>query len=170
MEVHSLFPTPVGSFPLSKLSRDKLHLLLQQPKKTNEGNRTSSNRAILEIAEFKRFKNEITECLKQYSNTVIQHPTACQLYITQSWCNYTSKGEYHHIHHHPNSIVSGVYYIQTDNTDQIEFYKSICMEEPITINPVSFNEFNSASWWLPAKQSMLFLFPSRLKHSTLLEL
>ena len=40
MEVHSLFPTPVGSFPLSKLSRDKLHLLLQQPKKTNEGNRT----------------------------------------------------------------------------------------------------------------------------------
>jgi hypothetical protein len=32
-------------------------------------------------------------------------------YITQSWLNYTETNQYHHKHEHPNSLVSGVFYV-----------------------------------------------------------
>ena len=44
-------------------------------------------------------------------------------YITQSWLNYTEKDQYHHKHAHPNSIISGVFYINChESLDKITFF------------------------------------------------
>ena len=42
-------------------------------------------------------------------------------YITQSWINITKPDEFHHEHFHTNSIISGVFYISTEEDDAITF-------------------------------------------------
>jgi len=83
-------------------------------------------------------------------------------YITQSWLNYTQQNQFHHIHSHPNSFLSGVYYISCDD-DTISFqdftYKQI---DPIVEKQT---RYNSARWDQPTKTHDLFLFSSALKHS-----
>ena len=45
-------------------------------------------------------------------------------YITQSWLNYTNEKQVHYPHSHPNSIISGVYYINANpKFDYIRFKK-----------------------------------------------
>ena len=46
-----------------------------------------------------------------------------EIYITISWINYTETNQYHHAHSHPNSVISGVYYIETDESDTITFFQ-----------------------------------------------
>ena len=49
--------------------------------------------------------------------------SSIHLKITQSWINFTKKGEYHHPHAHPNSLISGVFYVEADK-DKAESNKA----------------------------------------------
>ena len=87
-----------------------------------------------------------------------------QVYITQSWINYNEENQYHHLHSHPNSYISGVFYINADeHVDSINFNN----KEHLTIQPVTkkFNIWNSKNWWFPVKKRMLVLFPSSTNHN-----
>ncbi len=54
------------------------------------------------------------------------NPNNITPYITQSWLNYTETNQYHHKHQHPNSLVSGVFYINCDDKfDKIKFFNQI---------------------------------------------
>jgi uncharacterized protein (TIGR02466 family) len=84
-------------------------------------------------------------------------------YITQSWLNYTKKNQYHHKHQHPNSLVSGVFYINADEKlDKIKFFKEDY--QPIKLEIKEYNLFNSQSWWFTVKTGDIVLFPSSLTH------
>jgi uncharacterized protein (TIGR02466 family) len=77
--------------------------------------------------------------------------------------NYTKPGEYHHKHAHPNSFISGVFYIQSDaEKDKIYFYKDGYQQ--IKVPAADWNEWNSESWWFEAVTGKLILFPSSLTH------
>jgi uncharacterized protein (TIGR02466 family) len=85
------------------------------------------------------------------------------LYITQSWANYTEQGQFHHKHAHPNSFISGVFYVQSDNAkDRIYFYKDGYSQ--LKVPPKEWNLYNSDSWWFEAITGRLVLFPSSLTH------
>ena len=87
-----------------------------------------------------------------------------KLEITQAWVNYTKNGQYHHKHAHPNSIISGVFYIQAaKDVDRIYFFNSEIYKQ-IKIIPKEVHVYNSESWWLPAPNGTLLLFPSSLTH------
>ena len=77
----------------------------------NEGNVTSANNYILNEPEFKDLKDILTKHINDYISNIYKPKYKATGYITQSWLNYTKKGEFHHIHQHPNSFVSGVLYI-----------------------------------------------------------
>ena len=84
-------------------------------------------------------------------------------YITQSWLNYTETNQYHHKHEHPNSLVSGVFYINADeDNDKIRFFSN--KYEVIRPEINEFNLFNSTTWWFPVKTNDIVLFPSSLTH------
>ena len=85
------------------------------------------------------------------------------LYTTESWLNFTKKGERHHKHHHPNSFISGVFYFNTAKKDMICFHKK--SKNNFEIETDKFNLFNSNSWDLPVNSGQLVLFPSYLEHS-----
>ena len=78
--------------------------------------------------------------------------------------NYTEQNQFHHEHSHPNSYISGVYYINTNKEiDNITFLKPNWYA---TIVPsiVKYNTFNSSSWTLDVETQDIILFPSFLSH------
>ena len=87
-----------------------------------------------------------------------------KLVITQSWLNKNKKGESHHEHVHPNSMVSGVWYPQIhEQLPPIQFRSR--HQRDVSLQTEKYNTFNSATFMLPMKRGELILFPSNLTHS-----
>jgi uncharacterized protein (TIGR02466 family) len=163
-----LFPTPVMFTELNReFTKKELNFVSKNGKEEmtnkNIGNVTSNNNYILEAPELENLKKYITATINQYIKKVYKPKYDVQGFITQSWLNYTNKGEFHHKHEHPNSFVSGVLYIQTDETkDKITFHKSGYKQLQLATD--TFDIYNSDSWWFNVKNRGIVLFPSSLTH------
>lgn len=162
--IHSLFPTPIGLYELGRdLTAKELSFLKNQETRNNMGNTTSTNNTILKAKELTKLRDFIETKVSDYFTTVYSPKHKVNLKITQSWTNYTEPGQYHHKHAHPNSFVSGVFYIQADkNKDKIYFFRD--GYEQIKFPPSEWNVWNSESWWFEAETCKLILFPSSLTH------
>jgi len=166
-QINGLFPTPVYITKLTReFSENENQLVDDYKLKTykNAGNVTSMNDYILENEQFSNLKKELTDIVKDYYDKVISSSDNIEPYITQSWLNYTKPNEYHHTHAHPNSLVSGVLYINADkDNDKIFFHKN---NKHQTIKPTvkNYNLFNSDTWWFPVETLDVILFPSSLTH------
>ena len=164
MIIEPLFPTPIGFFELGReLTKKELDFITKQERRPNMGNKTSADFNVLEKAALKSLRKFIEESIDEYFNATIAPMNDVKLRITQSWCNYTEPGEYHHKHAHPNSIISGVFYPQADkDKDKIYFYKEGYQQ--IKMPTEKWNPFNSESWWFPVYSGRLLLFPSNQTH------
>lgn len=164
MAIHNLFPIPIGMYKLDRdLTAKELSFLKNQETRSNMGNTTSINNTILKAKELTKFRDFIETSVSDYFKTVHNPKHDVNLKITQSWVNYTEKGQYHHKHAHPNSFVSGVFYIQADKEkDKIYFYRDGYQQ--IKFPPNDWNAWNSESWWFEVGTGDLILFPSGLTH------
>jgi uncharacterized protein (TIGR02466 family) len=165
MQIISLFPTAVGMFHLGRdLTESEKGALLDLEMKPNMGNTTSADRFILRKEELKDLRAFIQTSIDTYFQEIVAPSKDVNLYITQSWVNYSKPGQWHHAHEHPNSFLSGVFYVQTDNSkDRIYFEKN--HYDQISFPTEKFNLHNSKTWWLEATQGRLVIFPSSLRHS-----
>lgn len=166
MQTIHLFPEVVGLFNfernLNKQELSKINFDLQSLD-NNGNNKVSKNRSVLEDSDLKELKQFIYDCLNKYLIEVCEEQT--QLKITESWLNKTQNGGSHHYHCHPNSYLSGVFYIKTSDDDKITFFNNHSRHnyyQPVVNN---WNSFNSKSWWLRAEQNSLLIFRSDLHHS-----
>jgi len=160
----SLFSIPVGRYKIDReLTKKEMNFFLKQPQRNNLGNTTSTNFYILNQKELTSLRNELENKLQAYFEQVYSPKYDVSLRITQSWVNYTKKGQFHHKHRHPNSFISGVYYIETTDDDRIYFHND--RTPMIEIVPNSWNNWNSKTWWIEAKKGSLVLFPSLLEHN-----
>ncbi len=163
MITQSLFPTAVSFFKYEELTDKEKKVLVEQDKRINEGNSTSVNHYILKNEKLSKLKKFIDACLKEYLDTIYNPSKNVEVYVTQSWCNYTKENEYHHSHTHPNSFISGVFYVQADRKkDKIYFSRE--KKNVIDLPPVNYNLFNSKNWWFETHTNDLILFPSHLEH------
>jgi hypothetical protein len=164
MIAHNLFPTTVGVFTMdSELTADELNFVKDQDTKTNQSNMTSVDNYLFRNPELARIREFCETSVQEYFQATYAPKHDVQLYITQSWANYTNKGQSHHRHEHPNSMVSGVFYVQAvKNVDRLYFFKSGYQQ--IKIPTENFNLSNSDSWWLGVETGQLLLFPSSLTH------
>lgn len=164
MNLHNLFPTPVGMFDLGREFTDaEKNFILGLPQHANMGNTTSDDSEVLKREEMADLNEFIKASVQEYLTTVYAPKNEMHLRITQSWANYTKPGQFHHKHAHPNSFVSGVFYIQTQNdTDRIYFYHD--KYQMLKLPTEKWNVYNSESWWFEAIQGRLILFPSSLTH------
>ena len=164
MNTHNLFPTAVTYFDFgSKLTDLELKFITEQETRNNDGNTTSLNNNLFESAELAEVARFCEESLQQYFKEVYAPKHDVIPYITQSWANYTKKGQWHHKHEHPNSFISGVFYVQAQkDIDKIYFYKNGYQQ--IKLPTDNYNLYNSDSWWLGVETGQLILFPSHLTH------
>lgn len=160
-----VFPKPVGFVKLDNELSDQIFNFCDKNKNEiirNTGNESSQDKYILEHPEFVDLKSFLEEKANEYFNKIFTPPEDLSLVITQSWLNYTSKGQFHHTHRHANSFVSGVFYIDTDDNDKINFYEEIWA--PYSIPSQNYGCYNSPLRWFPTEKNSLVLFPSNLKH------
>jgi uncharacterized protein (TIGR02466 family) len=164
--INSIFPTPVY---ISKLNRELTPLELKFIDKNkldvfnNEGNKTSNDNYILNNKLFKDLKTDLDLRIQDYFNKVVSPSNNITPYITQSWLNYTETNQYHHKHAHPNSLISGVFYINSnEENDKIKFFND--SYKAIKLETKDWNIWNSESWWFSVKTGDVILFPSSLTH------
>ena len=165
--INSLFPIPIYMTHIDRqFTKKELDFVESQKNYShnNVGNSVSNNNYILNKPQLKNIKIFLQQCCDYYLQTVICPNKDLKLYITQSWLNYTEENKYHHIHSHPNSIISGVLYFNCDEqNDKIKF------TNPKNYNQIKpeikeYNIWNSETWWFPLQTGQLLMFPSSTVH------
>ena len=167
MIVHQLFPEPLYFSKLERvLTKKELKTIAQYKKKTNsnEGNITSSENYVLENKTLKNLKKDLHTKVMDYFDKVICTNDPITPYITQSWINYTKSDQFHHKHNHPNSFISGIFYISADKkVDSVTFSK-VSLHDKIQLTKTKYNMFNSTSCTFPVETGDILLFRSSLVH------
>ena len=161
---HNLFPTSVSFFELGReFSAKENKFLLNLEQKPNDGNTTSKERHLLDDPKLASLREFVDASVSAYFKEIYSPKNEVNLRITQSWVNYTKPGQWHHKHAHPNSFISGVFYIKANKeTDRIHFFKDGYQQIKLPVD--QFNLYNSESWWLPVGAGELILFPSSFTH------
>lgn len=159
-----LFPTLVSKYQsvysLTDLEKDYIINLKMM---NNQNNLSSEECYLLDDPILTGLRQALSEYLTHYFNKLYDPVQPLDVYITQSWSNITLYQQSHHKHNHPNSVVSGVYYVQVDHdTDRIYFSKH--KHDIFHIVSKEYKDWNSDSWWIPIENESLILFPSDLHH------
>lgn len=166
-DVHQFFPETIGRYRLTRnFTAEELSIIniFLTDTKANAGNRNSNDSFVLN--NLKNLKSFCEFCLNDFTKNIykINNPS---FFITQSWLNLTLRGQYHHVHHHPNSMFSGVLYIKiinSENSDSITFHKGLG-DYRFSYDYSEYNIINSYEWKVPVFEKELIIFPSSLWHS-----
>ena len=165
--IESLFPVPIYMSNIDrKFTKQELQFVDNQKNKCNKntGNIKSKDSYILNRKEFKNIKKFLDQCCKEYLEKIISPKNNIELYITQSWLNYTEENQHHHIHAHANSVVSGVLYFDCNKeNDKIKFTNPVGYQQ-IKPEIKDFNIWNSETWWFALETGQLVMFPSSTTH------
>jgi len=165
MKVVSIFPTAIGQFEFPRaFNKKEIDFVNKLEKRRNHGNWNSVNNYVLRRKEMKEISMFIEKAVTAYFKLLHKPIDDLEIYITQSWFNYASKGEWHHQHAHPNSYLSGVLYFSgDDNSDTITFHKNNYNQISPHITENTY--YNAHAWTFPAKIGTMVVFPSGLQHS-----
>ena len=165
VELKSLFPVPLYLFQLGRKFMNIEKEFIEQQKNSsrdNKYNKTSLDNYVLNNKKLSLLKSEIEMAIRVYCSEVLR--TSSEVYITQSWLNYTTKHQSHHHHYHPNSFISGVLYVDViDNKDSITFHNKNF--SPIKGKMIEPNNFDVDYFKQTVTTGQLILFPSMLEHS-----
>ena len=144
------------------LTDDVLSIVQKNNWRNNMSNMTSSN----DLFFHKELFDWFDDCIIQVKNT-IGLPKNISLPITSCWANKNEKLNGHHIHLHPNSILSGIFYLSSHLSGETMFSIPNYWMKDLTHlyfkNPLLPGYNNKI---IPVK-STLIIFPSHVSHSVL---
>lgn len=126
----------------------------------------SSHRSIQSIHRlpvFKPLSKTILENARQYMRDYGYEEFLCErLFITNMWFNISHKGNFLFPHTHAGSLISGAYYLESDESHYISFHD---LSRNIIEAPNFMNELNAEMAFLPCTPGNLYLFSSDFHHS-----
>lgn len=130
-------------------------------------NRVSNNSYVLDMKIAIDLRAFILENVKHYFHEILLVADNVEIYLTQSWVNFNKKKTSHHRHYHPNSIVSGVFYIDGEFSPlQIERPNKPDVFGSSFSFPYKGNNFlNTHLWEVANINSRSVIFPSSCYHS-----
>ena len=163
-ELLTVFPTPVQIYKYEYSIEKELKYIegVEWQSQVANGNFKTKDSYLTRHEKLKDLTSFFKECIDDYCDTVIN--SAQRLVITQLWGNRNPKGSKHHEHVHPNSILSGVFYLRQDpKLPPIQFAKS--NQGAMKLDPRKYNTYNAETFLLPCVSGELILFPSNLRHS-----
>lgn len=132
--------------------------------KVNTYNLRSENSSVLEDERMADIKKFILHNVNLYMKNILLPREKIDLYVTQSWLNYSGANCAHHKHFHANSILSGVLYIKAiSGEDKIKFHKD--EKAQIAIPTYAPTRFNSEMCDIDVETGTLLIFSSTLTHS-----
>lgn len=162
-EIQPIFATAIYKKRLRPLT-EKEKEFLEQCNVTNQnaGNLMSITRRLIDAPELSSLKLDFQNCINDYADQIMHIKN--QIYITSSWLNVSSANQHHNLHNHPNSILSGCFYIKVNDSQPTINFSRTTQPFLFNLDHHSFNSFNSTEWSLPVEDNMLILFPSSCYH------
>lgn len=127
------------------------------------GNYSSRNKNVLDAVPMQAIREVLQANLDNYFRIVFDTANDCTLQITQSWLTLSRRGESHHPHTHPNSIASGVLYINVAQEDGINFFRNDEYTWYELMRKTD-NYYNASNYLINAKIGDIIIFPSNVKH------
>jgi uncharacterized protein (TIGR02466 family) len=171
---------PLFSIPLYKSSLAPLDPLMKQKLighqwEKEEGFVThveTENRHLLDSKEYSGLKKAIQEHVDYYAYEVIGSQRDLTWPITTSWVNRSNKDDYHTSHWHSNSLISGVFYINTNpDSGAIVFHKDKSHRnlwgDTLKVDWDKETDYNTEAVGVLPKSNEILLFPSILAHSVM---
>ena len=169
IENNYIFPTSIGITKVPYiLSQEELSFILSIEMKRSDAmtNINSKSESVLDNKELSELKKYLSESVNQYFLENYRPTQPLSLEITTSWTNITNLSESQLPHFHRDSVISGVFYVQTnDELDRITFFTP--SRTIYRFNVDEYNLVNSDTWWIPAKTGHLVMFPAYLEHGVL---
>tara|TARA_Y100000004_G_scaffold178137_1_gene220410 strand:+ start:4210 stop:4833 length:624 start_codon:yes stop_codon:yes gene_type:complete len=127
----------------------------------NNKNFRSADSYLFKKKIFSKIKKFCQESIEIFDNQILN--TDQKLVITQTWANKNPKGASHHDHIHPNSVLSGVFYLRLESgMPPIVFNKTVFSNIKRIVK--NYNEHNAETFLLPMVSGELIVFPSYLRH------
>ncbi len=168
-KIHGIFSCPAyitkRDTNISPKEKKEIDKLISVGMKENIGNTSTENYYIFNTGKLKKIKQFFEQQINIYVEQIIKPREELDFYITQSWLNITKPGEWRWEHSHSNSIISGVFYISTEEGDNLQvFDPNQRLKDTITISPKEYNLWNSTNWSFLVNNNDLLLFPSWLRH------
>lgn len=164
-EIKTLFPTTILRTSLGRsITNEEIKTVENLKFKFTASNLTTESSNILQLPELKSLRTFFETALDVYVREIM-NTSQLEVYITQSWANITTENQNHHKHAHPNSFLSGVFYLSVNPTIDTIIFNRKDSAFLFEFEPVSYNIFNSNSWTMGVKNGDLLIFPSNLEHS-----
>ena len=166
MHVTELFSVPIFRFTLEQgVTKQEIDFIKTLKRQKNQFNEGTENSYVLDLDPLNRIKQFCQQSFIKSFKKYVSTTSNVDIYITQSWANFTNYKEAHHLHRHSNSYLSGVLYVQTLDDDRIFFKNPNAHNDVLDIEPSEWNSWNTETWWIPAKQNIFVVFPSWLMHA-----
>jgi len=168
-QIVPIFPTPIMISNIKRpFSLEEINCITnyRQDVFSNLSNVTTNDLYVLNNPALSSIKAFIESMLFDYLMNIYNpiNPSEVKLGITQSWLNYTDKNQFHHQHHHPNSVVSGSIYINAKkDIDHIMFGRSLPLN--LQVQAEQQNMYNCVEAVFPVETGDVVLFQSNLEHS-----
>jgi len=87
-----------------------------------------------------------------------------ELSLNNYWCNMNYFGSFNKPHEHPDSVVSGVYYVSIPKNSGSIVFLNDNLDIYYKNNNKNYNIYNSSTWSINPEENKCILFPSYLKH------
>lgn len=170
-----MFPKPLMVFDVKNHQKFKKILEKYYLDDVDEKLRKQTNNNLFIFDELKEIKNEIMDCcLSFYRDCCGFDIDKNGFFINSSWFNIVNKNKFLYSHCHRNSHISGVYYINIDNTNpplifekRQEFIQNTIEQSIFSGNPTINTKYNSSSYLFPPKEGQVCIFQSDLYHGHL---
>lgn len=162
--VVELFPTALFVSEHFALEESERTVLLDRTWNPNRlGNRSSEDTYALEHSGLCRMKAFLEAQTAHFAHEVLGLPRSLDVAITQSWLNHNPPGSSHHPHFHPNSIISGVFFIQGSECP-LTVHRENLLFGSISLPGGKRTAYNATRRRISNREGHAVLFPSSLRH------
>jgi hypothetical protein len=161
------FTVPLYEFTADEqLTNKTLELAQHQIYSSNANNKFN----VKEPIKSKELITWFNRCLEEIKNDLYKD-VSFDIKVTDAWFNKSSYSEKHHLHSHPNSVLSGVFYLTTHERKAktkfyfpnpfyyIDFSNLLCSTE------TSITSEKSLVTEVQPVAGKLIIFPSNIKHN-----
>lgn len=165
--VNALFSTPVYSSEVFLQNELSILKTLEFGDKDDYGTAITTSYSILSMPEFSEIKKQIDYHIEAYVRSVLRISDLQSFHMVRSWGVVVGSGSTGQLHHHGNSMISGVFYLSaTNDSGAIKLHKGGDSLFPPTLefDFDELNTFNSNTWSFTPAPGLLYLFPSHIKH------
>lgn len=167
-EVLNLWPIPLYK-SIIDVNDDWLNYIKNIEYERNSVNNADMSKDYYILEKLPDLKNKIQSCVEDFTKNFLKLSDKFNFYFLNSWSNKHHSNDWSHSHYHGNSLISGVYYLNTpENSGNIDFVKNNLnnnmFSESLVFDYKEDNFINTESVRVVPKKGLILLFPSHLQH------